>query len=142
MIFIPGIDLMKKYMWMLLVVILVILGAFLAFYIYDQPRRTTGEFIGNLYQQRYEDAAGMLHPPSSIVMNGEGSLVIVDKNLRSTTVPEVQLPFMSSGLNGAVEHDFAVTALGPSTNGILHHPPVTIYLNIVGDEVSIEMVEQ
>ena len=132
---------MKKYMVLLFVAALLVLGFFLAFSWYDKPRRTTQRFIGNLYHERYEDAALMLHPPSTLEMHDD-ALVILDKDGRSTSVPGVQLPFMASDANGMTEHDFAVTALGPSTNGILHHPAVTIYLRLVGNEVAIEMVEQ
>ena len=133
---------MKKYLLMLFVVVFLVLGFFLAFSWYDKPRRTTQHFVGNLYHERYEDAALMLHPPSTLERGDDGALVIVDKDGRSTSVPGVQLPFMASDANGMTEHDFAVTALGPSTNGILHHPAVTIYLSLVGNEVAIEMVEQ
>ena len=69
------------------------------------------------------------------------SVWIVDQNGKSTSVPKVQLPFIVGGHDGDQDHDFLMTALGPSTEGILHDPPVTLYLKLDGSEVSIESIE-
>ena len=67
---------------------------------------------------------------------------IVDKNGKPTWVPRVQLPFMASGGVTGPEHDFNLTALGPSPNGTLQIPAVTLHLSIAGGEVAIEAVEK
>ena len=82
----------------------------------------------------------MLHPPSSLSVGLDGQLIIIDRNGSLISVPKVQLPFMAGGHEGDHDHDFKMTALGPSTNGILHDPAVTLYLKLVGDEVAIEAV--
>ena len=109
-----------------------------AIYWFGQPRRTTEQFVGNMYHERYEEAAAMLHPPSALSVDSGGDLVIVDEDGRSIAVPKVQLPFMAGGHDGDQEYDFKITALGPSTDGILHDQPVTLYLRLVGGEVAIE----
>jgi hypothetical protein len=132
---------MTKRTQYLTVSILVVLAGVFAFSWIDQPRRTTEKFVGNLYHERYEDAARMLVPPSALAVDTGGDLTFVDKNGRSSSVPVVQLPFKASGGVSGPEHDFSMTALGPSTNGILEFPAVTLYLSVVGDEVVIEAME-
>ena len=124
---------------LLALLVVVIIG--MSIYWLDQPRRTTGAFVGNMYHERYEDAASMLQPPCSIQVEPDGGLAIVDQNGNSTSVPKVQLPFIVGGHDGDEDHDFLMTALGPSTEGILHDPPVTLYLKLDGSEVSIESIE-
>ena len=106
-----------------------------------QPQRTTEQFVGNMYHERYEDAAGMIHAPSALNVETDGGLVIADQDGRSISVPKFQLPFIVGGHDGDHEHDFVMTALGPSTDGILHVQPVTMYLRIVGDEVAVVAME-
>ena len=129
---------MTKILQVLFVVVLVLMAIGVTVYWFDQPRRTTGEFVGDMYHERYEDAAAMLHPPSALTVESDGGLVIVGQDGRSISVSKVQLPFLVGGHDGDHEHDFVMTALGPSTDGILHDPPVTLYLKLVGDEVAIE----
>ena len=124
----------------LLALLVVIIGMSVYWWL-DQPRRTTGAFVGNMYHERYEDAASMLQPPCAIQVKTDGGLAIVDQNGQSTSVPKVQLPFIVGVHDGDQDHDFLMTALGPSTEGILHDPPVTLYLTLDGSEVSIESVE-
>ena len=131
---------MKNILWFLVVLALLLVLIGVIFSWFDQPRRTTGQFVGNMYHERYEEAGGMLHPPSSLSVGLDGQLVIIDRNGSSISVPKVQLPFMAGGHEGDHDYDFNMTALGPSTNGILHHPGVTLYLKLVGDEVAIEAV--
>ena len=107
-----------------------------------QPRRTTEQFVGNMYHERYEEAAAMLHPPSALIVESDGGLVIVDRTGRSVSVPRVTVPFLAGGHDGDHEYDFKMTALGPSTDGILHDQPVTLYLSLVGGQVAIEAVER
>ena len=131
---------MKKILWflVLIVVLFVLIGTIFSWF--DQPRRMTGQFIGSMYHERYEEAADMLHPPSSLRVDLDGQLVIIDRNGRSILVPKAQLPFMAGGHEGDHDYDFKMTALGPRTNGILHDPAVTLYLKLVGNEVAIEAV--
>ena len=132
---------MSRYLWLLLVAVLLLVGTGVTISWLGKPRRMAEQFIGNLYSERYDDAARMLHAPSSLIVETDGSLTLVDKNGNSTSVPSEKLPFIASDMDSH-EHDFAVTALGPSTNGILHSPPVTLYLKRVGGEVSIEAIEE
>lgn len=133
---------MAKLLQVLLAGALLLLAVGVTVSWYDQPRRTTERFVGNMYHERYEDAAGMLHPPSALTVESDGALVIVDRNGRSISVPGDQLPFMAGGHDGDQAHDFKMTALGPSTDGILHDPPVTLYLSLVGGEVAIEAIKK
>lgn len=94
-----------------------------------------------MYHERYEEAAGMLHPPSSLSVEPDGDLVIVDRDGRAVSVPKDQLPFKAGGFDRDQVDTFKMTALGPSTNGILHHPPVALSMSLVGDEVVIETIE-
>ena len=59
---------MTKRTQYLTVSILVVLAGMFAFSWIDQPRRTTEKFVGNLYHERYEDAARMLVPPISQIV--------------------------------------------------------------------------
>ncbi|MAB71179.1 MAG: hypothetical protein CMJ54_01590 [Planctomycetaceae bacterium] len=113
----------------------------LTYFWFDLPRRTRQGFAGDLYHQRYQAAAGMLLPPSALRVDSEGGLVLVDEAGDSTTVPKAKLPFKIVAGNGGPEHDFKMMALGPSTNGTLDSPPVTLYLAVVGERVTIEAVE-
>ena len=129
---------MTKFLKVLFAMVLVLVAVGAAIFWFDQPRRTTEQFVGNMYHERYEEAAGMLLAPSALNVESDGSLVIIDRNGRSITVPKIQLPFIVGGHDHEQEHDFNMTALGPSTEGILHDTPVTLYLSVVGSEVAIE----
>ena len=132
---------MLKYKVILfLVVFLVGVGALVYAWV-DLPRRTRQAFAGDLYHQRYQEAAGMLRPPSSLRVDADGGLILVDSAGRSVVVPKVKLPFKVAGGGGGPEHDLKIMALGPSTNGILDSPPVALYLGVEGGEVTIEAVD-
>jgi hypothetical protein len=137
---VPEIEQMTRYIQILLVVVFIILAIGLTYSWFDRPRRTTERFVGNLYFQRYEDAARMLRPPSALRVDSDGGLALIDKKGRLTSVPKAKLPFKVGGHDGGPEHDFKMTALGPSTGGVLHTPAVTLYLKIVGGDISIESV--
>ena len=137
----------------LFLTVLVIAAGGLAYFWFDQPRRTIEGFAGDLYHQRYDEAAGMLRAPSALSVDSNGGLVVVDKAGRSITVPKAALPFKvlggemkqylwSMGGDGGPEHDFKMIALGPSTDGTLHSPPVILYLGVAGAKVTIEDVER
>lgn len=132
---------MSKIVRTLLSVIVVLVAVGLTLAWFDQPRRTTERFVGNMYHERYEEAADMLVSPSALSVNPDGGLLIVDRDGRSISVPRVQLPFLAGGHDGEEEHDFKMTALGPSTDGILHQTPVTLYLTVAGGEVVIAAME-
>lgn len=108
----------------------------------QRPQRTTEAFAGHLHHARYDEAARMLRAPSSLVVAPDGGLTVVDEAGRSTSVPATQLPFAVGG-NAAPEYagGFRMTALGPSTNGVLHSPAVTLHLAIDGGAVRIVGVD-
>lgn len=132
---------MTRYIHILLALVFVLVCVALMYSWSEQSRRTTSRFAGHLYHQRYEEAALMLRPPSSLEVDPDGTLILIDKNSNSTSIPKAKLPFMIGGHEGDGEHDFMMIALGPSTDGILHTPAVTLHLGIVGGEISIEGVE-
>ena len=133
---------MARYKVILFLTVLVIAAGGLTSFWSDQPRRTTEGFAGDLYHQRYDEAAGMLRAPSALSVDSNGGLVVVDKAGRSITVPKAALPFKVLGGDGGPEHDFKMIALGPSTDGTLHSPPVILYLGVAGAKVTIEGVER
>ena len=132
---------MKRILFTILAVALIIVSAVLLYAWSDLPRRTTQRFAGHLYHQRYDEAASMLRSPSALEVTPDGSLILVDRNENATPVPAAKLPFIVGGREGGPENDFKMTALGRSTNGILDTPPVTLYLSVDGSLVRIEAVE-
>ena len=132
---------MAKYKVISFLLVLMIGVGGLTYSWFDLSRRTTQGFAGDLYHQRYEEAAGMLLPPSALRVDSEGGLILVDEAGGSTTVPKAKLPFKVAGGKGGPEHDFKMMALGSSTNGVLDSPPVTLYLGVVGGRVTIEAVD-
>ena len=132
---------MKNYKSLLLIATLLIVSIALLFSWSVQSKRTTEKFVGNLYFERYDQAAQMLLPPSSLEVDPEGGLLLTDRNGQKTNIPKLKLPFIVGGHDGGPEHDFQMMALGPSTNGILETPPVSLYLTVMGGQVAIEAVE-
>ena len=130
-----------KTLQFLLVAVLILLAVGVFIHWFGQPQRTRERFASVMFEERYADAASMLQPDSEISMSSEG-LVIFDRNRFSTLVPRHMLPFQVVGHDGDREHDLVMTALGPSVNGILNEPPVTIHLSVVGDRVVIEAIER
>jgi hypothetical protein len=120
----------------------VVVGLALAAWWFQRPLRTTEAFAGHLNHERYEEAARMLRAPSSLVVAPDGGPTLVDEAGRSTSVPAAQLPFAAGG-HAAPEYagDFRMTALGPSTNGVLHSPAVTLHLAVDGGAVRIVGVD-
>ena len=102
---------------------------------FDQPRRTTGQFVGEMHHERYGDAVVRLFAPSTVSVESDGGLVSVDQNDRSVSVSKMSWPFLAGGHDGDQEHDFKMTALGPGTDGILHDPAVTITRSSRGSDV-------
>ncbi|MGI9570678.1 MAG: hypothetical protein ACR2PH_13315 [Desulfobulbia bacterium] len=84
--------------------------------------------MSDLYHERYEEAARMLRAPSAIAVASDGALNVIDHAGKSTVVPVEQLPFKVNGDAG----DIRMIALGPSTDGILHSPPVVLHLSYDG----------
>jgi len=117
------------------VVLLTAIGA--GFRWFDEPRRTRQQFIGNMSHERYEEAARMLHPPSSLSVDPGGKLVIVDRNGRSISVPKEQLPFKAGGFDRDQVDTFKMVA----RDAIRRHPPVALSMSLVGDKVVIETIE-
>jgi len=136
-----GSHLMLKYKVILLVVVFLVGVGALVYAWVDLPRRTVQAFAGDLYHQRYQEAAGMLRPPSALGLDSDGGLILVDRTGRSIVVPGAKLPFKVAGGGGGPEHDLKMMALGPSTNGILDSTPVTLYLSGAGGKVTIEAVD-
>lgn len=125
----------------LILVLAVLVGGVAVMTWLDQPRRLRSAFAGDLYHQRYDEAARQLQPPSGLSVDGEGGLVLVDRSGRSVTVPAEKLPFKIAGGDGGPPHAFKMMALGPDTDGILDSPPVTLHLRIDGWKIVIEAVE-
>ena len=107
----------------------------------DRPRRLRSQFIGNLYHARYDDAAEMLHPSSAIEQSPDGNLHVTAENGVATTVLSEKLPFKAGGGRSLKPEEFSATALGPSTNGILHTPAVSLRLTLDGVKVRIVSID-
>lgn len=133
---------MSKPKTLLLTVTAVLAMVVLTTWWFQRPERTKEAFAGHLYHQRYEEAARLLRAPSSMAIGPDGGLVLVDEAGRRTVVPATKLPFVVGG-HEAPEHpgDFRMTALGPSTNGVLDTPAVTLHLSVDGGEVRLEAVD-
>ncbi len=106
---------------------------------FTSSKRATHKFTMYLNQERYEEADQMLRPPCSIELAPDGSLRLVDEGGTVTTVPASKLPFIVGGGDPKRANESSMTALGESTNGILHSPPVIIYLDVSRGEVGIEV---
>lgn len=124
-----------------LTITVVLVGIALAVWRIERPTRIANKFAGNLFHERYEDAALMLRAPSTIKMAPDGSVTLVDCTEKSTTVPASKLPFKAGGGKPDRTSDFSMTALGKSTNGALDSPPVIIYLSIDGGKLRIVRVD-
>lgn len=124
--------------------ILVVAALVVAFTLWwiQRPERARRAFMGHMAQERYEEAAGMLRSPSRLELAPDGSLTVIDQSLESISVPEGKLPFI---VGGTPSTDFPeasqMTALGPSTDGVLHTPAVTIHLTVEGARVQIARVD-
>jgi len=94
--------------------------------------------MGHLYHQRYDEAAQMLSEPSAIEVAADGQVTLIDHNGNRTNVPTAKLPFMVGGGTEAQPGKFSMTALGPSSNGVLETPALTLYLSLDGSKVRIE----
>ena len=132
---------MVKWKAILFLVVIVILVGWLAAFWIGLPKRTSVAFGSDLYHERYQEAAVMLRPPSALDVDSDGGLILVDKAGRVTNVPKNMLPFKVADGDGGPEHDLRMMALGPSTNGVLDSPPVTLYLSGGGGRITIEAVE-
>lgn len=87
----------------------------------------------------------MLRAPSVIAVAPDRALTLVDCNGNSTVIQSENLPLVVGG--GWLDTgDSNMTALGPSNSGILHSPPVVLYLSYdggmvrFGGKISIESV--
>ena len=108
----------------------------------QRPERTTQAFVGHLSHERYEQAARMLLEPSALEVSSGGDLILTDDAGEVTVVAATKLPFLVAGGNdGGPDHDFEMTALGSSTDGVLDTPAVTLYLSVDGGMVRIEGVD-
>jgi len=111
----------------------VLVGLALTVWWLQRPGRTTRAFVGHLSHERYEEAALMLLEPSALAVAAGGDLILTDDAGEVTAVPATQLPFLvAGGDDGGPDHDFKMMALGPSTNGVLDMPAVTLYLSVDG----------
>ncbi|MEZ6004037.1 MAG: hypothetical protein R3F33_07605 [Planctomycetota bacterium] len=133
---------MNKPKYSLLALVVLAAGLALAAWWYQRPTRTTQAFAGHLAHGRYAEAAAMVHPPSSLQVAPDGSLLLTDQEGRSTTVPKAKLPFLASDAAAASpQAHFQMTALGPSTDGVLETPAVTLHLNVEGGGIQIVAVQ-
>lgn len=134
-------DRMKKYTKTALAIAAVLVGLGLTYSRFQRPMRTTQAFVGHLYHERYEEAALMLRAPSALEVASDGGLILVDNEGNLKTVLAAKLPFIASaGSDGGPDHDFQMTALGSSTNGVLDTPAVVLYLSIDAGKVRIQSV--
>ncbi|MDG2382300.1 MAG: hypothetical protein P8N76_11565 [Pirellulaceae bacterium] len=131
---------MTKYKKPIFVLVMVLIGVVLTVTWVERPKRIRQEFVGHLYHERYDSAALMLSAPCVIGLEPDGSLTLVDQRGNSTVVPATKLPFKVGGGDPQRPGDISMTALGRSTNGILHTPPVIIYLSVDGGKIRIENV--
>jgi len=98
-------------------------------------------FQGHMYAQRYDQAAAILTPPSTVALESDGTLTLTDRAGNTTSVPAAQLPFKVS--ERPAEPRFpghTMMAIGPSTGGISDFPMVTLYVSFDGGEAHIEGV--
>jgi len=103
--------------------------------------RAEDTFRGQMFAQRYAQAAAMLVAPSALEVAPDGSLALTDRAGNSTAVPAAQLPFKVS--EPPAEPRFpgrTMMAIGPSTGGISNFPMVTLYVSFDGGEGHIEGV--
>jgi len=115
---------------------LIFLAVVLNYYV-QRPERVTKAFAGDLYHERYEQAAEMLVAPSALELAEDGSMTIVDHAGQSTVVPAGRLPFMISGGREGDPGDFSMSAI----QGDLQATPFFhLYLSIDGGKVCIERV--
>lgn len=122
---------MKKHAKVPLALLAILLVAGLAVSWIKHPRRTREAFLSALSHERYEEAARMLRAPSAIEVASDGALTLVDHGGQSTVVAREKLPFKVGGGSPGLG-EINMTALGPSTDGILHTPPVVLYLDYDG----------
>jgi len=120
---------------------LIIIAVLLATWFVHRPKKITQEFASHLSQDRYEQCAEMLQAPSSMEVSPTGDLVLVDHAGNSITVLKEKLPFKVGGGRADDPSDFAMTALGESSNGILDTPAVILYLSIDGGKIRIDRVD-
>ena len=132
---------MSKRTKITLIAIAIIAGCAATAHRLDRPRRLRSQFIGNLYHARYDEAAEMLQPPSAIEQGPDGNLQVTAETGNSTTVLANTLPFKSGGGRSLQHGEFSATALGPSTNGILHTPAVSLRLTLDGVKVRIVSID-
>jgi hypothetical protein len=98
-------------------------------------------FQGHMYAQRYEQAAAILTPPSTVALETDGSLTLTDRAGNATSVPAAQLPFKVSERPAQPKlPGHTMMAIGPSTGGISDFPMVTLYVSFDGGEAHIEGV--
>ena len=121
-VFLPPSDFRKaQYMKPALVIAAVLVALALTYSWFQKSKRTTEEFAGHLNHERYEEAALMLSAPSALEVAPDGALTLVDNAGKSTTVSAAKLPSIVGGQDGALDHDFKMTAPGSSTNGGARH---------------------
>lgn len=109
----------------------------------ERPTRTLQAFASHMTSGAYGEASSMLRAPSALDAGADGTLTLVDRAGAMTSVPAAKLPFKVGGRDSAkFPGATAMTALGPSTNGVLKTPAVTLYLSVDGGKVQIEGVEQ
>lgn len=97
------------------------------------PHRTFEAFIGAMGRGDYAAAAARLAPPSRLALQGDGSLVAVDRHGRSKTIAARQLPFVVAEIPptaGDPAGTLAMVALGPDKHGVLVSEAVRMRLTI------------
>ncbi|MDF1851852.1 MAG: hypothetical protein P1U85_13520 [Verrucomicrobiales bacterium] len=119
---------------------LILIGIALIDWWVFRPKRTTAAFVDHVSQERYEEAAQMLTPPSAIEVTSGGGLTLVDHAGTSTTVQQEKLPFLSGGGETDGPGDFSMTALQGGKKGRVD-VPVVLYLGITGGKIRIDRVD-
>ncbi|QDU65874.1 hypothetical protein [Engelhardtia mirabilis] len=117
------------------------------------PRQSLQRFISLARDGSYAEASALLDGSGSIESADGGGLRILDTHGREVLLPPNQQRFVAGE---AVEKRLpprqfadrlfgrdraALTALGPSTDGVAEVPPVTIYLSVERGRLAIESVE-
>lgn len=118
------------------------LGVYWGAFALDRPNRAMSSFIRLVGVGDFDAANALLREPCRFVQNESGDLNIADKEGGSIRLPKAKLPFLVSDrarLKGI--GDSSMTALGPSSNGILESNPVHLYLRKQGCSISIVQVE-
>lgn len=101
-------------------------------------------FAADMSRGAYAAAAARLAAPSSLALQGDGSLLAIDRHRRSKTVAARQLPFLvTESPPSATDRGETLTliALGPAKDGVSQSPPVQLRLTFGADGLQIDGID-